>query len=94
LAVVNSAAEPSPLQLLDKSAVLQECRVFHDAKFVKNHPKRCCQLITKLLYLLTRGETVAGSEASEVFFGVTKLFQSTDVRFVACILVVSSVCHG
>jgi hypothetical protein len=37
-------------------------------------------MITKLLYLLSQGETLGGSEASEVFFGVTKLFQSTDVR--------------
>jgi len=70
--------EPSPLLLIEKSTVIQECRVFHDAKFVKLHPKRCCQMITKLLYLLTQGETLAGTEASEVFFGVTKLFQSTD----------------
>ena len=57
--------------------------MFHDAKFVKAHPKRCCMLITKLLYLLSQGETLGGSEASEVFFGVTKLFQSTDVRAAA-----------
>lgn len=72
--------------------------MFHDAKFVKMHPKRCCQLITKLLYLLAQGETLGGSEASEVFFGVTKLFQSTDVRdgrsrggFERCTLFKSSV---
>ena len=42
------------------------------------HPKRCCQQITKLLYFLTQGETFTGSESLDVFFGVTKLFQSTD----------------
>jgi hypothetical protein len=42
------------------------------------HPKRCCQQITKLLYFLTQGETFTGAEAEAVFFGVTKLFQSTD----------------
>ena len=78
--VVVVMPEPSPLLMIEKSTVIQECRVFHDAKFVKNHPKRCCQMITKLLYLLTQGETLQGTEASEVFFGVTKLFQSTDVR--------------
>lgn len=66
--------------MLEKSTVLQECRVFHDAKFVKAHPKRCCELITRLLFLLTQGENFSGPEASEVFFGVTKLFQSPDVR--------------
>uniref|UniRef100_A0A7S1GAC4 Coatomer subunit gamma n=1 Tax=Bicosoecida sp. CB-2014 TaxID=1486930 RepID=A0A7S1GAC4_9STRA len=65
-------------QVLEKSTVLQECRVFHDAAFVKMHPKRCCELITKLLFLLTQGENFSGPEASEVFFGVTKLFQSPD----------------
>jgi len=65
-------------QVLEKSTVLQECRVFHDAKFVKAHPKRCCELITRLLFLLTQGENFSGPEASEVFFGVTKLFQSSD----------------
>lgn len=53
--------------------------MFNDAKFVKSHPKRCCQQITKLLYLLSQGETFSGADASEVFFGVTKLFQSPDV---------------
>ncbi len=77
---VAPRAEPSLYDNIEKSTVLQECRVFHDSKFVKLHPKRCCQMITKLLYLLTQGEKFAGGEASEVFFGVTKLFQSPDVR--------------
>jgi hypothetical protein len=87
-------AEPSPFVGLQKSAVLQECRVFHDSEFVRMHPKRCCQKvcarvcacvrvhlrtcgfasierlfatqITKLLALLTRGETFTGAEATEV----------------------------
>jgi hypothetical protein len=33
-------AEPSIYAFIEKSTVLQECRVFHDAKFVKLHPKR------------------------------------------------------
>ena len=57
---------------------LQDCRVFHDANFVRMHPKRCCQQITRLLYLLTQGETFTGPDAEAVFFGVTKLFQSQD----------------
>ena len=69
---------PHPFVGLDKAAVLQECRVFHDANFVKMHPKRCCQQITKLLYFLTQGDTFNGTDSMEVFFGVTKLFQSTD----------------
>ncbi len=55
----------------------QDCKVFNDARFVKDHPKRCCALITKLLYLLTQGQGL-GADSAQVFFGVTKLFQSTD----------------
>ena len=68
------------LAAMTLSSVLQECRAFDDADFVKNHPKRCCQLLTKLLYLLSKGERFTGEEASSVFFRVTKLFQSPDVR--------------
>ena len=73
-------AELNPYADIDKTAVLQEARVFHDATHVRLHPKRCCMLLTKLLYLLGQGETFAPSETTEVFFGVTKLFQSQDVR--------------
>lgn len=68
----------SPYQDLEKATVLQECRVFSDSNVVTNNPKRCCQLITKLLFILTQGETFSSSETTEVFFGVTKLFQSQD----------------
>lgn len=36
------------------------------------------QVITKLLYLLNQGDSFSKNEATEVFFGVTKLFQSKD----------------
>jgi len=68
----------SPFQDLEKATVLQECRVFNDSNVVTQHPKRCCQLITKLLHILNTGETFSSSETMEVFFGVTKLFQSQD----------------
>lgn len=35
--------------------------------------------MTKLLFLLAQGESL-GSEAIDVFFGVTKLFMSPNVR--------------
>jgi coatomer protein complex subunit gamma len=41
-------------------------------------PLRCSQVLTKLLYLMTKGEDLDSSEATDVFFGVTKLFQSND----------------
>lgn len=37
-------------------------------------------MITKLLFLLVKGETFSSAEVTEVFFGVTKLFQSFDVN--------------
>jgi coatomer subunit gamma len=47
---------------------------------VTQNPRRCCLLITKLLFLLVKGDTFTSSEITEVFFGVTKLFQSPDVN--------------
>lgn len=46
--------------------MLQECRVFSDSNVVTNHPRRCGMLITKLLYILTQGETLSSSETTEV----------------------------
>lgn len=60
--------------------MLQECRVFHDASVVTQNPRKCAILITKLLFLLVKGESFSSSEVTEVFFGVTKLFQSHDVN--------------
>ena len=68
----------SPFQGLEKATVLQECRIFDDAMIVTNQPRTCCQLITKLLHILTQGDTLSSAEATKVFFGVTKLFQSKD----------------
>jgi len=70
----------SPYQQLEKATVLQECREFHDAMVVKENPRRCCVLITKLLFLLVKGEVFSSAETTEVFFGVTKLFVSEDVN--------------
>ncbi|KAF3544741.1 hypothetical protein DY000_02009970 [Brassica cretica] len=67
--------EYSPFMGIEKGAVLQEARVFNDAQV---DPRRCSQVITKLLYLLNQGESFTKVEATEVFFSVTKLFQSKD----------------
>ncbi|XP_075501702.1 coatomer subunit gamma-like [Primulina tabacum] len=65
----------SPFSGIEKGAVLQEARVFNDPQL---DARRCSQVITKLLYLLNQGETFTKIEATEVFFSVTKLFQSRD----------------
>ncbi|KAL3722526.1 hypothetical protein ACJRO7_034838 [Eucalyptus globulus] len=72
----DEEAEYSPFLGIEKGAVLQEARVFHDPQL---DPRRCSQVITKLLYLLNQGETFTKVEATEVFFAVTKLFQSRDI---------------
>mmetsp|Transcript_33412 Transcript_33412/g.72896 ORF Transcript_33412/g.72896 Transcript_33412/m.72896 type:complete len:907 (-) Transcript_33412:733-3453(-) len=69
--------ELSPFYGIEKGAVLQESRVFNDPQF---DVRRCQQVITKLLYLLNNGDTFTKTEATEVFFAGTKLFQSKDVN--------------
>ncbi|XP_047320130.1 coatomer subunit gamma-2-like [Impatiens glandulifera] len=72
----DDEAEYSPFLGIEKGAVLQEARVFNDPQL---DARRCSQVITKLLYLLNQGETFTKTEATEVFFAVTKLFQSRDI---------------
>jgi len=65
----------SPFMGLQKSTLLQECRVFNDPQL---NPRTCAQLITKILFLLGQGEMLTRSESTEIFFGATKLFQAKD----------------
>jgi len=65
---------------LEKATVLQECRDFHNSQVVMQEPQKCCLHITKLLYILIQGDAFTSTEITEVFFGVTKLFQSTNVN--------------
>ena len=44
--------------------MLQECRIFDDANVVTNQPRKCCQLITKLLHILTQGDRLSSGEAT------------------------------
>lgn len=76
-------APDSPFTGIEKAAVLQEARMFNDPAIVRTKPRKCAEVLTRLLYLLLRGDKFAGPEATEVFFGVTKLFQSKDVRWPA-----------
>lgn len=68
----------SPYAHLQKSAVLQEARIFHDSISVRENPRRCCTIIAQLLHLQNTGQFLNSNEATEVFFGVTKLFMSDD----------------
>jgi coatomer protein complex subunit gamma len=69
--------DPFPLQNIDKIQVLQETRVFNDTPI---KPRQCVFLITKLLYCLGQGEVFNATEATDIFFNLTKLFISEDVR--------------
>ena len=53
---------------IEKGAVLQEARVFNDAQV---DPRRCSQVITKLLYLLNQGESF--TKVSFRFFFVMQI---------------------
>ncbi|KAF9581884.1 coatomer subunit gamma [Lunasporangiospora selenospora] len=59
----------------DKTTVLQEARVFNESPI---NARKCRALLTKILYLISMGETFGTTEATELFFSVTKLFQSKD----------------
>eukprot|EP00026_Physarum_polycephalum_P002420 Phypoly_transcript_02426.p1 GENE.Phypoly_transcript_02426~~Phypoly_transcript_02426.p1 ORF type:complete len:876 (+),score=148.66 Phypoly_transcript_02426:67-2694(+) len=65
-----------PFQGLEKGIVLQEKHLFNATPI---NARKCSALITKLLYLLVQGEKFTRQEATDVFFAVTKLFQSKDI---------------
>ncbi|EKX51930.1 coatomer subunit gammma [Guillardia theta CCMP2712] len=67
-----------PFRGVDKAHVIQEARMFNDPNV---EPARCIQLMTKLLYLLGKGENFSSKESTEsIFFPMTKLFQSKDEK--------------
>jgi len=68
----------SPYANLEKATVLQEARCFHDPTAVRENPRKCCTVIAQLLHLTNTGQYLNSAEATEVFFGVTKLFMSDD----------------
>ena len=72
--------EPIPFQGVEKGAVVQERRVFNETPV---DPRKCCHLMTKVLYLLNNGIEFTAQEATDLFFASTKLFQSNDVRLLA-----------
>jgi coatomer protein complex subunit gamma len=68
----------SPYANLEKATVLHEARCFHDPTAVRESPRKCCTVIAQLLHLTNTGQYLNSAEATEVFFGVTKLFMSDD----------------
>lgn len=68
----------SPYAHLEKATVLQEARIFHDPVAVRENPRKCATVIAQLLHLQNTGQYLSSNEATDVFFGVTKLFMSDD----------------
>ncbi|KAG0709938.1 Coatomer subunit gamma [Chionoecetes opilio] len=66
----------NPYHCTDKTSVLQEARVFNETPV---NVKRSTHVLTKILYLLNQGESLATKEATDAFFAMTKLFQSNDL---------------
>ncbi|RKP08801.1 coatomer subunit gamma [Thamnocephalis sphaerospora] len=60
---------------LDKTTVIQEARVFNESPVKARH---CRIILAKIIGLLYHGDTLSTKEATELFFGITKLFQSAD----------------
>ncbi|CAF4479529.1 unnamed protein product [Rotaria socialis] len=41
--------------------------------------RKCIQILTKIIYMINQGEQLGQTEATEIFFAMTKLFQSKDM---------------
>ncbi|EEB06467.1 coatomer gamma subunit Sec21 [Schizosaccharomyces japonicus yFS275] len=60
---------------VDQITVMQEARIFNQSPV---SPKKCRALLEKLAYLVYTGEKFQEAQATELFFGITKLFQNKD----------------
>ncbi|EGS22735.1 coatomer subunit gamma-like protein [Thermochaetoides thermophila DSM 1495] len=60
---------------IDRTQVFQEARLFNNSPI---QPRRCRILLTKIALLLYTGEKFPTTEATTLFFGISKLFQNKD----------------
>jgi coatomer protein complex subunit gamma len=67
------AVEYSPFYGIEKGLVLQETRVFNEPHV---DPRKCQQVITKLLYLLTQGETFTKVRIQKISSGYDHTLQT------------------
>lgn len=74
---INSLLSGNPYERLDKTAVLQEARSIFNATPI--NPRKCQFILTKLLFIISKGEHLGPNEATDTFFAMTKLFQCKDV---------------
>ena len=66
----------SPFAGLQKAQVLRDARTLFNATSLDIN--KCCLTLTRILHLLQHGEEFTKEETTDVFFSVTKLFQSQD----------------
>jgi coatomer subunit gamma len=60
----------------NKTTIIQEARVFNESPI---SPRKCRALLARVVFLLYLGESFNTQEATNLFFGTTKLFQNKDV---------------
>lgn len=71
----DEVAGSNPYARLDKTAVVQEARAFNETPI---NPRKCAQILCKLLYLFQHGEVISRTEATDTFFAMTKLWNCKD----------------
>ncbi|KAG9244564.1 adaptin N terminal region-domain-containing protein [Calycina marina] len=63
------------LMRIDRTTVFQQARLFNSSPI---QPKACRILLTRIVFLLYKGEMFPTREATDLFFGISKLFQNKD----------------
>lgn len=63
---------------INKASVLNDAKEFNKPQI---NTFECRRIITKLLYMIHNKEKLTVSEATQLFFSVTKLFRSNNVNF-------------
>ena len=62
---------------LKKDDIIEKAKCFNDKKIQE---LLCKELLTKIIYLLNHGESFSEKETTDLFFGVTKLYQSNEIE--------------
>uniref|UniRef100_A0A7E4VWV5 Coatomer subunit gamma n=1 Tax=Panagrellus redivivus TaxID=6233 RepID=A0A7E4VWV5_PANRE len=71
----DEVAGSNPFSRLDKTAVVQEAKIFNDTPI---NARKCTTILCKLLYLFQHGEVISTADATQTFFATTKLWQCKD----------------
>ncbi|KNC72566.1 hypothetical protein SARC_14876, partial [Sphaeroforma arctica JP610] len=65
----------NPFSNLEKASVAQESRIFNATPI---QPRKCCFVLSKILYIIYQGDVFSTKEATSAFFAMTRLFQHKD----------------